>query len=258
MFYLRYLLFLLLFPPFLLAQYAFTYIPYDQSDKAHWYETQYGLTTAHVKEYVIKTKVYAAGWSKNGKFAYALQLPNEAKDTESGVFIIQDMVTDKVVEKVQWEFTPPKGAKETDFYAYMRPPARKIRQLLRKYHIAASKSTLMHFPIGGVGKPSALDAKLYMTWVNQPELFSEEEKVLTHFSLKLLKTEDYRTIKRKVLYARKDLLQFRYLDTFVGGYLNSPFEARIAIVLVLIQRGWEGPPHLFHVKFVGASLSKGF
>ncbi len=42
------------------------------------------------------------------------------------------------------------------------------------------------------------------------------------------------------------------------GYLKSPLEPRVAIILIEIYRGYEGPPHVGSVKIVGASLDKNF
>jgi hypothetical protein len=47
---------------------------------------------------------------------------------------------------------------------------------------------------------------------------------------------------------------------YVGmvGYLKSPLEPRVAVVLVEIYRGYEGPPHVGGVRIVGLSLDKSF
>ena len=39
---------------------------------------------------------------------------------------------------------------------------------------------------------------------------------------------------------------------------KSPFEPRIAVTLIEVYRGWEGPPYTGHIKIVGASLEAGF
>ena len=248
----------LLLQSFLLAQLPFVHLSYDTTDIAIGYAEKYGLDTKQVKNYMIKAKVYVSGWSKKGKFAYAVQLPNEAKDRETGLFIIQDMVTDKILEKITWEFLPDTSTSVEPFETYMKPPTKKISRLLKKHLIISSNMTLTHFPIGGSSSPNTIDAKLYMTWANQPEMFSEETKLLTELSLKLLKTKEYTIVNRKVLYMQKNMLEYRYLDAFIDGYIRSPFERRVAVLLVQVQRGWEGYLYVFKVKFVGASLSKGF
>jgi len=44
----------------------------------------------------------------------------------------------------------------------------------------------------------------------------------------------------------------------VLGHLKSPYEPRVAVVLIEAWRGYEGPPHATNVKVVGASLTAGF
>ena len=62
---------------------------------------------------------------------------------------------------------------------------------------------------------------------------------------------------------RKTILDHSYSDSrplYVGmlGYVRSPFEPRIAVVLMRVMRGYEGPPHTGHVQIAGASLVEGF
>jgi len=62
---------------------------------------------------------------------------------------------------------------------------------------------------------------------------------------------------------KKTILDHSYpksLPLHVGllGYVKSPFEPRIAVVLMKVIRGWEGPPHTGDVQIVGASLEDGF
>ena len=42
------------------------------------------------------------------------------------------------------------------------------------------------------------------------------------------------------------------------GYLLSPYEARAAVIMVEIVRGYEGPPHTTRTSVVGVDLTSGF
>ena len=44
----------------------------------------------------------------------------------------------------------------------------------------------------------------------------------------------------------------------VAGALKSPYENRAAVILLKVQRGWEGPPHTVEFQIAGADLIKGF
>ena len=62
---------------------------------------------------------------------------------------------------------------------------------------------------------------------------------------------------------KKTVLDEKYpeaMPLYVGmlGYLKSPLEPRIAIILVEIYRGYEGPPHVGNVMIAGAALDKNF
>jgi hypothetical protein len=48
------------------------------------------------------------------------------------------------------------------------------------------------------------------------------------------------------------------LDSGLAGLLKSPYENRVAVVALNVNRGWEGPPHTVAVQVVGADLGKGF
>jgi hypothetical protein len=48
------------------------------------------------------------------------------------------------------------------------------------------------------------------------------------------------------------------LDAAVAGAFKSPYENRAAIVLINVQRGWEGPPHTTDIRIAGADLTSGF
>ena len=48
------------------------------------------------------------------------------------------------------------------------------------------------------------------------------------------------------------------MNTKIGAVLLSPFEPRIAVVLVETNRGWEGPPNITQLRIIGADLQKGF
>ncbi|MEM7015464.1 MAG: hypothetical protein AAF585_28730 [Verrucomicrobiota bacterium] len=52
--------------------------------------------------------------------------------------------------------------------------------------------------------------------------------------------------------------EFYPLAAGVGGYLPNPTGDRVAILLVLTQRGYEGPPHTRQVKLIGSRVGPKF
>ena len=88
--------------------------------------------------------------------------------------------------------------------------------------------------------------------------------------LSIGRTALYAAVKRgdikRVKFGKKTLFSKSYtddmyaspLDVGVIGALKSPFENRVAVVMIEINRGWEGPPHTADISIVGADLVKGF
>jgi hypothetical protein len=62
-------------------------------------------------------------------------------------------------------------------------------------------------------------------------------------------------IKKKKIFDKKFNLDLVY-DAELLGYLPSPFNNEIALVIVYIERGWEKTPYPTRYIIVGASLSK--
>lgn len=48
------------------------------------------------------------------------------------------------------------------------------------------------------------------------------------------------------------------LGIHVVGYIESPFEARIAVVVAEVIAGWEGPPNRIDLNMYGCNLLTGF
>jgi hypothetical protein len=48
------------------------------------------------------------------------------------------------------------------------------------------------------------------------------------------------------------------LEIALAGAFKSPYEDRVAIVLLRVFRGWEGPPHVVDHQIIGADLRSGF
>jgi hypothetical protein len=68
------------------------------------------------------------------------------------------------------------------------------------------------------------------------------------------------TLGNKTIFAAEDKDEkfLSPLATGIVGAFKSPFQNRAAIVMVNVQRGWEGPPHTVDVRLIGADLKDGF
>jgi len=204
---------------------------------------------------VIEAKFYPIGWSRDGKFAYAIEKPNEAADCQPAGFYIQNMVTDKMVARIEGCYETP-DPDHPDIHRYFAKKSGQIRRLLHRYGIRQTITDLRSFPIGSDQRGYGVD--LHARYANAPQIFGNSEKFLTSLRLTLHKKRNYAIQKSKTIFTQHLKPTDGYYDAVVTGYIDSPFEQRIAVILVYIQRGWEGPPNVTQIKLVGGSLVKEF
>ena len=209
---------------------------------------------------IIEAKLYPLGWSKDSKFAYILVPALEARS--SAVFRIQDMITDKVLfEKIYREGS---DGYPNDLPIDLKKLVRnkgEVAHSLNKYHINGYDDKLRWFPIKHLKKGiEGIDYDLKTVHEINHDFWHQQFLSRVNVDLYLYNiTEDgQKKIATKTIFDKKvDLKSLQY-GTMVVGYLKSPFEERIAIVMIYFRRGWEGPPHTTSFELVGASLSKGF
>ena len=192
---------------------------------------------------------YPIGWSKDHKFAYVIEPPDEATGAYFFELRIQNMITDKV----EWEFKYNTLADTLntaeDLASVWKLKKRLFEQKLKEYQIVQSNDhPLKAFPIRAQG--FTLTTQLETTVVSK-----EKSK----FGFAYINGIDFSATsdagKKYPLYTKK------YKESFLTsiqelGYLKSPNGPQTAIILGGIQRGWEGPPHLIKYTIVGCSLKK--
>ena len=204
---------------------------------------------------IIEGKLYPLGWSKDSKFAYILVPALEARS--SAVFRIQDMITDKILfEKIYRE--------GLDGYPNDLPIDLKklvenkgqVAHYLHKYRIKGDDHKLRCFPIKLLKQEIDYDLKT----VYEINHYFGHQQFLSRVNIDLYSNtvDGQKKIATKTIFDKKIDLKSLYYGTMVVGYLKSPFEERIAIVVIYFRRGWEGSPHVTSFELVGASLSKGF
>jgi hypothetical protein len=200
---------------------------------------------------------YPIGWSKNGNFAYYIEPVDEACGCYFAKLVILDLKSDKVL----WEFEhqgdfiddDKKAGKPYSLSTMWRANRKLFSGKLREYGIEPQGATrLFTFPATYEGDRLTADFKA--RW---REGLGEDARiygVVGHLSLQLNSQQK----------GKKTVLDYTYADEaiplYVGmlGYVKSPFEPRIAVILMEIHRGWEGPPNVGNVKIVGAHLATGF
>ena len=209
---------------------------------------------------VIEAKLYPLGWSKDSKFAYILVPALEVRSRV--VFRIQDMITDKVLfEKIYREgLDGYPNDLPIDLKKLVKTKG-EVAHSLNKYRIKGYDDKLRWFPIKTPKKGiKGIDYNLKTVHEINHDFWHQQFLSRVNVDLYLYNiTEDgQKKIATKTIFDKKiDLKSLQY-GTMVAGYLKSPFEERIAIVMIYFRRGWEGPPHITSFELVGASLLKGF
>ncbi|MEO6333896.1 MAG: hypothetical protein ABIO91_02845 [Pyrinomonadaceae bacterium] len=199
---------------------------------------------------------YPIGWSRDGKFAYY----SEPVDEECGCYFAELAIVDLRTDKVVWQFTnkpqdrvDAKGETIPDDMRKLWKRNEKLfSEKLREHNIIQTpRFVLMPATFRSAGK--SYTAKVSATKGDDPDGMNRVGK------LRLDLTSP--TLGKKTLFSadyKGDEMYVSPLDAAVAGAFMSPFENRAAVVMIKVQRGWEGPPHNVDAQIAGADLVNGF
>jgi hypothetical protein len=207
---------------------------------------------------LIPEQFFPVGWSKDGKFAYYVEPVDEACGCYYADLVIQDMRTDKVL----WEFKYSQDEQRNNETNKM-PPEDNIQKLwkknqklfsdkLREHGIVASTSALLGKTFTAAGR--SYSAKAAVKTGKNPDY---DEPRINNYSITLSAPK----LGSKKLFTSEDHTKDEYwfmLNAGIIGVLKSPFEDRIAVIVMEAMRGYEGPPNPGELRIVGADLMSGF
>jgi hypothetical protein len=206
---------------------------------------------AFSQEALITENFFPVGWSKDGKLAYYTEPGDEACGCYFGSLTILDTVNDKVLWSFEYngldDQDNPKYKAITDLW-------RKNRKLfsgkLNQYGIIPQgRFNLLKFPINNAGDQLRADLKIEETKDEEARIYGTIKKATLQISSRGGGTKTVH---------EQSYPEYGPLDMKVLGYLKSPYEQRVAIIMLEVWRGYEGPPHTTHVKVAGSSLTTGF
>jgi hypothetical protein len=199
---------------------------------------------------------YPIGWSSDGKFAYYLEPVDEACDCYFAKLFILDLKTDKVLWSFAYNSEAIDEAKQEGRPYSLDTLWNANRQLfsdkLREHSIEPlAQFRLLSFPANHRGQSITATLRII-----EKKGLSNDERPYGIIGKATLRLSSSRLGKKTIL----DHSYAESLPLHVGllGYVKSPFEPRIAVVLMKVIRGWEGPPHTGRVQIVGASFEDGF
>ena len=197
----------------------------------------------------LDEQLFPLGWSKNGEHLAVLSAkPNEAADERTWECRILDLVADKSLHTEIFYIEGDGGI--TPFW---QANGAKVSALLDTFGITfAPKSFQRHsFPaLAGKYRGESYETSLTRGYAEEP-LFGY--RGVKHLKLALSNQEG----------KSKDILDLHYEEFFpiaagAVGYLANPQGDRIAVLLALTKRGYEGPPHVRTLLIVGARIGEKF
>lgn len=199
---------------------------------------------------ILTGNFYPIGFSKNGKFAYYVEPPDEACGCYIAELIIQDLRTDKILWEYRYMDDQADAPGDETLETHWKKNEKKFSEQLNKYGIEHQEQFVQHNPSISFGND-----------IFAPELDVNIEtdggfEVDGTVTLWLKSKKKGKKIIYEKTYNPKDTNGFRNAD--VSGVLKSPFESRVAVIIVEEQRGWEGPPNTAQVRIVGSDLTSGF
>ena len=197
---------------------------------------------------------YPVGWSKDGKFAYYVEPVDEACGCYFGKLVIIDLKNDAIVWQFDYssEDDEERNSKKPKSLAALWAANRKLfSSKLNENNIEPQRDArVLPFPVSY--KTDRVTPSLKV----ERKAMSEDERIYGDITRARVELASLQNGKKTVL--NQEYPEAKPLYVGMLGYLRSPFEPRVAIVLVEIYRGYEGPPNVGQLRITGASLDKNF
>lgn len=200
---------------------------------------------------ILEAIFYPLGWSKDGKFAFAVEPPDEAVGSYFLNVYVQDLVTDKILWQDKYQSPPESTKGHHSFAAYWMANESAMKERLKKFGIVPEQEGVLYSGPINFGN----DQLQY--------LVEKKLKAQPDFG-NLAMVADYRIEVISAARGKKTVHKEVYktplsvMDVAVMGYLRGDDPERVALLVGGVQRGWEGPPHVTWFKVVGTNLKVGF
>jgi len=193
---------------------------------------------------LLHAELRPLGFSPEGAFAYLLLPPDEAVGCYLWSFQVIDLATDRPLYSETW-------ANETcdtitDFASLQAARGDAFVEKMQAHGVApGSGGPLRAFPAEHEGR--AYEARLV-----SGALQRAADQLQAPLRVVMRADVGAATIGEVYIQAYEDM------PTTWGheilGYLASPFEPRVVVLVREVRRGWEGPPNVEGVRLFGASL----
>jgi len=210
----------------------------------YFFPKELNYTGLYAGDYLVD-KFYPIGWSKEGHFAFITEYADEG----IGGYMFKIDVINLINDQVEWSW---ESEPDDDNYReeIWKDNYKTIKTELNKYGIIQKRN----MEIGNVffnykGKEFNIKLKTE-TEVDRDYGFD----VIVGTKIYLNSPQ----LGNKKVYEYKETDYSMILSQLIAGYIMSPYEDRILIILKNERWGWEGVPSVVYFELTGANLTTGF
>ena len=198
---------------------------------------------------------YPIGWSRDGKFAYYFEPVDEACGCYYAELHIVDLKTDKIL----WEFENKPQERMDEKGSILEDDMKRLWARNNKlFSEKLNEHGIIQLPrFALLARTFTSGGKTYTAKAIAP--MGQDDDGLERTRKVTLELSSP-SLGKKTLYSA-DYTRDMYgapLGVGVAGVFKSPYEDRAAIVMINVQRGYEGPPHTVDLRIAGADLKSGF
>jgi hypothetical protein len=179
---------------------------------------------------LIPGRLFPIGWSRNGRFAYVYEPPDEACGCYRFFLIVQDLATNHVVWDYRYESDPESIVSE-----------RRISSLSAMWRAHGKWFTAQ---LTSLGISRIAEARLE----SSARVVIERRGVGDRRESYAVRVSPQSSGQRAF---ESGQIGPGLLDVSSPGFIASPYGQYIAVVIEELWRGWEGPPHTARLRVIG-------
>ncbi len=198
---------------------------------------------------VLDPEVYPLGWAKDGtRLALLVAQPHEAADERDWMVSVTDLVSDEVVFTKTFSFVPQGEGVDAFWTAH----GAEIEAICHDQGVTRSTVELRPFP----ALPD--QQRRNETYEVSAEATREQQPDFGYRGISRLKISLTKDGSATKVILDKSWPKYYPLAAGVLGYIPNPDATRIAVVTGLIERGYEGAPHIRRLLVTGARIGSKF
>jgi hypothetical protein len=196
----------------------------------------------------LQSTLYPVGFSPAGAFAWFEELPDEAVGGYLWRFVVWDLVHDRAVEEQRW--SERDLATVTSRAGWLARRGADARDALTRAGVTAGPGPARALPMWNGSEAVTTTVEVAPWSRDEPEVSRSTVRV-------------FDAAGRSKAVASVDRRRWGGVTVDTSpptpvAWFASPFEARAALVSVVVRRGYEGPPHVVSVVVTGVHLVSGF